>query len=189
MLFAKRVFTLVTLFAVVGCTAAAEPPAKKEPEQPKLYKSEKYGLIFWYSGDASVKDFVKSTPCVTGVWWKFHREDEKHWIGELHYPTENTGNYADDAKNRSPQYYMVFDLAIRKQKNLPIDLKTFRGALVLRDPKPDVPLSTRGDGTSYELVGYEDKENKGGDAGFLFARHSDLRYVPSKKKAAGSDMK
>ena len=66
----------------------------------------------------------------------------------------------DDRRIRSPQYYMVTDIAIRKQEGLPIDLKKFRGALVLRDPKPDTPLAVRGDGTAYELVGFQDMQEQ-----------------------------
>ena len=150
-------------------------------EKPTIHKSEKYGLNFFYVGDKSVKEFLATTPCVSGVWWKFHREDEDHYIGELHYPTENTANYQGEGEKRSPQYYMVFGIKVRKQEGLPIDLKTFRGALVLRDPNPTTPLSIEGDESSYELVGYQDMQRKKeGKYGFLFSQNEELKYVPPK---------
>ncbi len=151
------------------------------PKKSALHESD-YGLTFCYAEMKDVKHFLTSTPCVSGVWWKFRAEDDKHFIGELHYPTENTADYHADARRlRSPKYFMVTDIAIRKQEGLPIDLKTFRGALVLRDPKPDTPLAVRGDGTSYELVGYEDKRSNRGDFRFLFSINKDLKFTPPKK--------
>ena len=173
-------YLLVAALSVSLAAIAAERGMNNE--KPTVRKSEKYGLNFYYAGDQNVQEFLNGTPSVSGVWWKFHKEDADHWYGELHYPTENTGNYdTDDPKEMSPMYYMVFDLAIRKQKDLPIDLKTFRGALVLRDPKPDVPLATRGDGTAYELIGYQDVERKDRPYNFLFSRNKDLKYVPSEE--------
>lgn len=151
-------------------------------ERPTVRNSEKYGLNFFYSGDKDVKAFLNATPCVSGVSWKFHREDEEHYIGELHYPTENTGAYdTDDPQKMSPLYYMVWELKIRKQDGLPINLKEFQGALVLRDPKPDVPLATRDDQTSYELVGYQDLRRQDRAYNFLFKLHADLKYQPPSK--------
>ena len=178
--------TSILLFVAVVCSLSAWVLAAERSgmnnEKPSIHESDKFGLNFFYAGDKSVKEFLNATPAVSGIWWKFHKEDDEHWYGELHYPTENTGNYDDpDPTRRSDQYYMVFNLAIRKQEGLPIDLKTFRGALVLRDPKPDVPLSTQGDGTSYELVGFQKEKGEGGKYGFLFSQNKDLQYVPPKQ--------
>jgi hypothetical protein len=172
-------FSLCLAVGTLCCQmhAGSEEPAKKA----QVRTSKDFGLIFCYSAKQEPKDFLTSTPCVTGVSWRMTAQDEKHWIGELHYPTENTANYEKDAKDRSDQYYMVTNVAIRKQQGLPIDLTKFEGALVLRDPKPDVPLAMRGDGTSYELVGYEDKTRDDAAFNFLFATHPELRYAAPKK--------
>ena len=169
---------LVVVPVWVSAQAAAEERGMSN-ERPAIHKSEKFGLNFYYAGDQSVKEFLNTTPCVSGVSWRFHKEDDEHYIGELHYPTENTGNYdAENPRARSPMYYMVTGLKIRKQKDLPLDLKTYRGTLVLRDPSPQTPLAVRGDDTAYELVGFQKNEKPDGKSGFLFSQHEDLKYIP-----------
>jgi hypothetical protein len=115
------------------------------------------------------------------VHWRCTKEDDTHWYGDLHYPTENTADYKRGDVDGAPQYYMVTNLAVKKQKNLPIDLKKFDGALVLRDPAPEKPLAARGDATSYELVGYEDKTRDDRAFSFLFANNKELRFTPTKQ--------
>ena len=106
MSFRSLVWLIAACFTTsLGWGAVAEEPSGKEaaPKKSVLHESD-YGLTFWYPEMKEVRDFLTSTPCVSGVWWKFHREDEKHWIGELHYPTENTGNYhADDRRLQRPR--------------------------------------------------------------------------------------
>ena len=173
-----KMLCLASVTVFVGQTVFAVDGGMQD-EKPTVRSSEKFGLNFYYAGEQGVQEFLSATPSVAGVWWKFHKEDETHWYGELHYPTENTGDYeAADPRQRAPQYYMVFNLAIRKQKGLPIDLKTYRGSLVLCDPQPDVPLSTQGDGTSYELIGYQPEKTEKHKHGFLFKRHAELKYRP-----------
>lgn len=158
-------------------TTSAQPCAGEKP--PAVKRDAGLGLLFCYAGSQPIDAFLKSTPCVSGVWWRCHKETKTYWVGELHYPTENTGNYKP-AKGTppSPRYYMVTNLRIRKRAGLPIDLRTFRGALVLKDPAPDKPLSVLGDGTVYELVGYQDRAHKRGRYQHLFARHPEFRYQP-----------
>ena len=96
---------LVALLLSLRTPAIADEHQPTSNERPTVRADDKYGLNFYYAGDKNVKQFLNTTPCVAGVWWKFHKEDDKHWYGELHYPTENTGTYeTDDPKDRSPQY-------------------------------------------------------------------------------------
>jgi hypothetical protein len=161
--------------------ALAVEPARRDAPQADAKANTAYGLIFCYAEMKTPEEFLKTTPCLTGVSWRCTKEDDKFWYGDLHYPTENTGDY-NRGNDSTPQYYMVTNLAIQKQDGLPIDVKKFEGALILRDSKPETPLAMRGDGTSYELVGYEDKSRDDRAYNFLFANQKDLKYTPLKKQ-------
>jgi hypothetical protein len=172
----------VAVLLLAAVAIAAEP--RKDATPAKDARAD-YGLIFCYDDMMEPKEFLQSTPCVTGVSWRCTKEDDKFWYGDLHYPTENTANYALGAKDRSDQYYMVTNVAIKKQEGLPIDPAKFEGALVLRDPAPETPLAMRGDGTSYELVGYEGKalaEEAERPFNFLFANNKELKFVWKRAK-------
>ncbi|MDB4778078.1 hypothetical protein OAG68_01330 [bacterium] len=154
-----------------------------DEQMPDKHQLAEFGLTLFYAGDKEPNQFLTETPCVAGISWKCSEETEEYFVGELHYPTENTADY----DNRAPQYYMVSNIKIRKQKGLPIDLSNNQHALVLRDPSPETPLSTRGDDTIYELVGFVDVEAIGegagqvvqkSDYGFLFRNNAELRYTP-----------
>jgi hypothetical protein len=179
MLRALRVDVALLCLAIPAGVAMAAEPARRNADAADAQSNAAYGLIFCYAEMRTPEEFLKTTPCVTGGSWRCTKEDDKFWYGELHYPTENTGDY-NRGNDSAPQYYMVMNVAVKKQEGLPIDVKKFEGALVLRDSKPETPLAMRGDGTSYELVGYEDKSRDDAAYNFLFANHKELKYSPPK---------
>lgn len=176
---------LRTVFAAAVLAVGLQSSAGLADEKPAAFKRDaKLGLVMCYAGTQTVRAFLKSTPCVSGTWWHCHREGKECWIGTLHYPTENTADYKPaKGKRGAPRYYVAIELKIRKRAGLPIDVGTFRGALVLKDPKPGTPLAVNGDDTIYELVGYQDMQNKKASPTHLFVMHPELRYVPKPVKA------
>lgn len=181
-------FLSVSILVVLAfSTVTCGNPQECETEKPVEHQLDEFGLTLYFAGDQEPKEFLAATPCVAGVWWKCREETEEYFIGELHYPTENTADYDAGAS----QYCMVMEIKIRKQDEMPIDLAEYRSSLVLRDPAPDTPLSVRGDGTIYELVGFEEPKAEGeqaatelketGDPGFLFQRNAELKYTPPTK--------
>lgn len=163
-------FCLVAVDSAVGQSETDTQDANTIAE----HELEEFGVTLLYAGDKKPKQFLTETPCVVGTSWQFTSETDEYYVGTLSYPTENTVDYRD---RNSQQYFVVNRLRIRKQEGLPIDLSTNQVAIVLRDPSPGKPLSSQGDDTLYELVGFAtDPADTAAKYTLLFKHTPELRF-------------
>lgn len=149
------------IMCMTGFVLAEEPAEKSKNE---------FGLKFIYPGDAKPVDYLSSHPCISGG-WEFKSETMDHVIGNLHYINDNT----------QPADVRYVGFGIRIAKPVAIDLKKFRGTLVLQrntlKPKEGKrPESS--DASLYRLIAYTDATAGKPDANMLFSRFLPLHFSP-----------
>jgi hypothetical protein len=140
-------------------------------DQPAAAKNEAYGFRFLYQGKLSPKEYLQKHPCVSGG-WRFKEETDSHWVGELNYPT---GNVPPTYPSRNEAAFVVRPIKIEKQKDLPVNLKTWQGMVILLQADGAVRFGTpRSLASAFKLIAVETATGKA--TTFLFHKYKDLAF-------------
>ncbi len=127
------------------------------------------GFTLAYEGKDSFAEYATNHPLIAGT-WVAKSETEKYWIGDLHYPTDNTGVTKD--------FYVLLDIRVAKTKKLNIakaesDEQKWRTLVLLKPGIEHAPQQQ--EATIYEAVAMGLKDDKNS---FLFKNK--FRFAPSK---------
>jgi hypothetical protein len=134
-------------------------------------KQEAYGFRFLYAEKVSPEDYLKKHPCVSGG-WRYEKETDTHWIGVLSYPT---GNVPPTYPTGREAAFQVGRIKVAKEKGLGVDLKTWRGAVILLQPDATVRFGTKASlESSFKVVAVEAEKGKG--TTFLFKKYPELKF-------------
>jgi hypothetical protein len=133
---------------------------------------EAYGYKFLYADKVAPKEYLQSHPCVSGG-WRFVEETPTHWVGELHYPT---GNVPPAYPNGNEAAFVVKPVRVEKTKELPVDLKTWKGQVILLQPDTAVRFASQKSlEGAFRVIAVEAEKGKGET--FLFKKRDELKYV------------
>ena len=124
----KKSFWKIALIVAYGILL---PQAIIAEEPPRAESVEDFGLTY-LPGESmqSFEEFVTSHTCLSG-WWDFKRETETHWIGDIHYSTDNVR--PNDTR------YVTPTVSVPKIEGLELDLSDFqyRSLIVVVEYTPE----------------------------------------------------
>jgi hypothetical protein len=167
----RKLQTGVALVATALLLAGSAVPVHGSSAEPH---PEALGFRFFYPDKLSPKAFLQNHPCISGT-WRFKNETDTHWVGALSYPT---GNVAPPYPTGSEPAFLVQPIKVEKQKGLPVNLKTWQGAVILQQADPAVRFGTpKSLASGFKLVAIETAPGKA--TGFLFQKHKELKFSPS----------
>jgi hypothetical protein len=151
------------ILAVVDLVAAEEKPAQADKQA--------YGFKFLYAEKVAPREYLQQHPCICGS-WVFEKETDTHWIGSLSYPT---GNVPPAFPTDKEPAFEVKHVKVAKLKNPPIDLKTYKGPLILLQSDASVRFATpKSLDSTFQLVAVEVTQGKA--EGFLLQNRKELAY-------------
>ena len=170
----KKLFWLSALIVAYGILL---PQAVIAEEPPRTESVEDFGLIY-LPGESMQPfvEFITSHTCLSG-WWDFKRETDTHWIGDIHYSTDNLR--PNDTR------YVTPTVSVTKIEGLELDLSEFqyRSLIVVVEYTPEQREQRGNDQrTSLDcrLVAHSDPEADAETpqqaARFLFRSQQQLAY-------------
>ncbi len=170
---------LVTSLLLPLVSDAQDKPSV--PNQQKISNREDFTglndrrlehLTYIYKGEMTPAQYIQSHPAIIGT-WRYHSETKTHWIGDLHYPTDNTDRPTPNS------FYMVSKLKVKKVSvpNLVIDMKNMPRRILLEKSNPKAFLDDRdGKVLDFTLIGFEKVV---GHTTGIIPLFSVLPYMPS----------
>jgi hypothetical protein len=163
------VLACVLVGTALAGLAAAQGPAKGAAPR----EDARLGLVLLYADKTDAKEYFPKHPCVSGG-WQFERETDTHWIGKLNYPT---GNVPPAYPDKNEAAFVVGPLKVARKPGLAIDLKKWKGSVVLRMADAKERFGTvKSLESSFALVAYQIPPDVPARASFLFKKHSELLY-------------
>jgi len=150
----QQLITAMSAAAILVAVASIAPAADRVDRAT--------GLTLLFEGDETLASYAENPPLVSGG-FVYKGETETHWIGDVHYITDNTS---------SPENARYVDTGLHVRKRKGIDLGESKGSkkltittVVLQ--KPTIQTNPAGDkAAQFELIAYD--ATKGRNARFLF---------------------
>ena len=164
---------LILLFSSIA--VAEEAANKKIPDQAsKRDDRSELGdklsqLTYIYQADMAPAEFIRRHACVVGD-WEYQSETDSHWIGMLYYVSDNS----------DPEIRIGAQLQVRKSKAVKVDMKKWKGRILLQKNNPQWTLDgPEGEESDFTVLGYDKRGNflNGG----IINLHKVLPYKPAEQ--------